>query len=143
MRKNSISYWTPDWVLTAIYNRLCSECNSKFTKSDIVAVGMREVNSGVAMYVEHLCKSCGYRAITTLGRQKEESLEEMCYTLLEGIKRKKIAHRVKELRKKQEGKMTDKEVKSMINFIQKAETHEEFLDKMGETQPPKKQNDKD
>ncbi len=139
----NISYWLPEWITSATKNRECNKCASKFHKNDIIAVGIRQNGASVALYVEHECRKCQYRAMTVLGKQKEDTLEKMCYALLESIKQRKISEKSAELRKKKEGKMTDREVKRMINFIQKAETHEEFLRQIGMFPPKAEQNDQD
>ena len=144
MAKNSISYWLPEWVLSVTKNRECNKCHSQLSRDHIIAVGIRQNGATVALYIEHECE-CKYRAMTILGKQKEDTLEKMCYALLEGIKQRKITEKSAELRKKKEGKMTDREVKKMINAIKKVESHEDFLRQMGIAPLPPivEQNDKD
>ena len=143
MSKKLISHWLPKWVILATKGRECSKCSLKFSKSDIIAVGIRQNGSSVALYVEHECRDCKYRAMTILGKQKEDTLEKMCYALLEGIKQQKVTEKSAELRKKKEGKMTDREVKRMINFIKTTKTHEDLLREMGLSPPEVELNDQD
>lgn len=142
MPKNLISYWLPEWMVSVTKNKKCNKCDAQLFKNDVIAVGIRQNELSVALYIEHKCHECQYRAITVLNNQKENTLEKMCYALLESIKQRKIAEKSAELRKKKEGKMTDGEVKNMINFIKQAATHEDFLRQIG-VPPPKKQNDQD
>lgn len=125
-------YWLPDWLQNSFNKRFCSQCKTKYSKQDIVAVGIRQVNDPheCAMYVEHVCPSCGYRALTTFGKEKEDSLEGMCCSILESIKRKKLVDKSRQLRGRNKGTITDREVSKFLKFIQNA-SHEEFLKEIG------------
>jgi len=138
-----MSNWLPYWALLPIKNRKCSKCSAKFTRKDLIAIGIRKNGTSVALYIEHECHECNYRAMTILGKQKEDTLEKMCYALLEGIKQRKIAEKSFEWRKEQIGKMTDSEIDNMISFIQGVETHEEFLKQIGIPPSETKKNDED
>lgn len=129
-------YWLPDWVPNGLKKRSCTQCKTQYSTQDIVAVGIRQINDPheCAMYVEHICSSCGYRALTTFGREKENSLERMCYGLLESIKKKKLIAKSRLLRKRKEGNMTDGEVKKFLKFNQDA-SHEDFLKEIGGSIP--------
>lgn len=135
-------YWLPDWVQKGLNKRSCSQCETKYTQNDIVAVGIRQVSEPheCAMYIEHVCPSCGYRALTTFGKEKESSLEGMCCGILEHIKKKKLADKSRLLRKRQEGIMTDREVDGFIKFMKDA-SHDDFCKEIGITLPKKEQND--
>ena len=134
-------HWLPDWVQNGLKKRSCSQCQTKYSTQDIVAVGIRQVNNPheCAMYVEHICPSCGYRALTTFGKEKEDSLEGMCCGILESIKRKKLTEKSRLLRKRKEGNMTDKEVSNFLKFVQDA-SHDDFLKEIG-VSTPQKNND--
>lgn len=142
MSKNSISYWLPHWIISSTKGRKCSKCNTKFSRNDIIAVGVRQNGKSVATYIEHECNSCKYRGMIVLGKDKEDTLEKMCYVLLESIKQRKMAEKSAKLREKKEGKMTDCEINKMINFIKGAKTHEDLLRQMG-VSPKTKQDDQD
>ena len=125
-------HWLPDWVQSGFNTRSCSQCKTKYSKQDIVAVGIRQVNNPheCAMYVEHVCPSCGYRALTTCGKEKENSLEGMCCGILESIKKKKLVEKSRLLRKRKEGIITDREVATFLNFIKNA-SHADFCKEIG------------
>ena len=131
-------YWLPDWVHNGLKNRSCSKCKTKYTTPDIVAVGIRQVDdpNECAMYVEHRCSSCKYRALTTFGKEKEDSLEGMCCVILESIKKKKLAEKSRLLRDQKEGDMTDREVNKFLKFNKNA-SHEDFLKEIGVSLPKK------
>lgn len=135
-------YWLPNWVQNGINKRTCSQCETNYTKQDIVAVGIRQVSDPheCAIYVEHMCPSCGYRALTTFGKEKEDSLEGMCCSILESIKRKKLVEKSRLLRKRKEGTISDGEVNKFLKFIQKA-SHEDFLKEIGVSIPGQNDND--
>lgn len=130
-------YWLPDWVQNGLKNRSCSQCKMKYSKQDIVAIGIRQVNDPheCALYVEHACSSCGYRALTTLGKEKENSLEGMCCSILESIKKKKLVEKSRLLRRHKEGAMTDHEVSSFLKLLKNASLHEDFCKEIGVSLP--------
>lgn len=131
-------HWLPDWVRNGLKKRSCSQCKTSYSTQDIIAVGIRQVSEPheCAMYVEHICSSCGYRALTTFGKEKEDSLEGMCCVILENIKKKKLTEKSRLLRKRKEGNMTDREVKKFLNFNKDA-SHEDFLKEIGVSLPKK------
>jgi len=136
------NYWLPDWIQGEIKKRSCTKCETNYSKHDIVAVGIRQINNNneCAMYVEHICPSCEYRAITTFGKEKEDSLEKMCCGILESIRRKKLTEKSLLLRKHKKGTITDKEVKKFLSFNKNA-SHEEFLKEIGMHLPEEEQDD--
>jgi hypothetical protein len=129
-------HWLPDWIQSGLKKRICSQCQTNYSKQDIVAVGVRQVNDPheCAMYVEHVCSSCGYRALTTFGKEKENSLEGMCCGILENIKKKKLMEKSKLLQKQKKGNMTDREVDKFLKFFKDA-SHEEFCTEIGSPLP--------
>lgn len=135
-------YWLPDWVQNGFSTRSCSQCQTKYSKQDIVAVGIRQLSdpNECAMYVEHVCPSCGYRALTTFGKEKEDSLEGMCCGILESIKKKKLVEKTRLLRKRKEGTITDREVNKFLNFIKDA-SHADFCKEIGVSLPDQENND--
>ena len=135
--------WMPDWVNSAIKQKKCSQCSENFTKNGIVAIGIRELdNASYSLYAEHKCMNCDFRAISTLGKQKEESLEGLCYMIIESIKKYKLARKSKMFQNKDGSKpMSEKEVKGFINFMQKAASHDDFLREIGVVLPPDKNHD--
>jgi hypothetical protein len=145
MTERPFYYWLPEWIYAPLDRRCCSQCETKYTKNDITAVGVRKLeDSAYALYVEHQCSSCNFRALTTFGKQKEDSLERLCYVVLESIKKRKITEKAKMLQKHKDDKpMTEKEVKGFISFMQTSESHEDFLREIGVTFPRNNGNQDD
>ena len=144
MSERPFHYWLPEWVYATLDRRCCSQCETKYTKSDIIAVGVRKVEDpAYAMYIEHQCSSCGFRALTTFGKQKEDTLERLCYVILESIKKRKLVQKSQTLKRVRNDKpMTEIEVSKFKNFLQTSESHEDFLREIGVTFPgTKEQND--
>ncbi len=132
-------YWLPDWTQRSLDKRICSQCKTQYSKQDIVAIGVRQIKKPheCSMYVEHMCPLCGYRALTTFGKEKEDNLERMCCVILESIKKKKLAEKSRLLRKNKEGNITDKEVTRFLKFIKDA-SHEDFCKEIGVSLPGNK-----
>lgn len=141
MDNRPFHHWMPEWAQTALKNRVCSNCSTGYSKNDIIAIGFREMEDGSnVLYIEHQCSSCSFRAITTLGKQGQ-SLESLCYNVLESIKHKKLQTQSKNMEHPgyPEGidqPWTDKEVKSFLSFVKKSASHEDFLREIGVTLPP-------
>lgn len=133
--------WMPDWAQNALKTRTCSQCSTKYSKADIVAIGIRDIDEGTSLYIEHKCSSCGFRALTTFGKHKETTLEELCYTLLEHIKKRKLAQKSCLFDVYHNPKpFGDDEVKKFIAFINDSKTHEEVMREIG-AMPPDQSND--
>ncbi len=143
MSNNSFYEWLPKWAYSSLQERSCSQCNKNYTKNDIVAIGLRTTeDNSYAMYVEHQCSKCKFRALTILGKQKEDTLEKLCYIILESIKTKKITHKSKLTHKhKKNNPMTDKEVRKFIKFMNSNQTHADFCKEIGIITFPKEEKD--
>ena len=136
--------YLPEWAYTSLDGRICSQCESKYSKKDIIAVGVRKTEDpNYAMYIEHQCSSCGFRALTTLGKHKEDSLEKLCYTILESIKKRKLSEKSKLTNKHSTNEpISDGEVTNFLNFINSEKnSHEDFLREIGVVFPENKDND--
>lgn len=117
-------------MLNEMSNKHCSKCDTKVTKKDIIAVGVRQnkVNSKT-LYMEHCCPKCQYREMTACSSKKTGSLEEMCYVLLNSIQQKKkfsIPNKL-EYNKNTNIPWTDKEISDFHTFINGCENHSDFL----------------
>ncbi len=131
-------HWLPDWVHSGIKKRSCSQCKTRYSTQDIVATGIRQVGKPYecAMYVEHVCSSCGYRALTTFGKEKEDNLERMCFVILENMKKRKLTEKSRLFRSRKKGNMTDGEVNKFLKFNKNA-SHDDFLKEIGVSLPKK------
>lgn len=136
--------WLPEWACTSLDNRICSQCKSKYSKENIIAVGVRKIEDpNYVMYIEHQCSKCGFRALTILGKHKEDSLEKLCYTILESIKKRKLSEKSKLVNKhKTNEPISDGEVTKFLNFINsKKNSHDDFLREIGVVFPKNNDND--
>lgn len=133
MPNKSFHNWLPEWAYASLNRRSCSQCSTKYSKYDIVAVGVRKIEDpGFAMYIEHKCSECGFRALTTLGKQKEDSLEKLCYVILESIKKRKLSEKSKLINKHtKNAPISDGEVTSFLDFMNDSKSHEDFLREIG------------
>lgn len=121
--------YIPQWIVSALRNKRCKKCETFISKKDIIAVGIRDHDGQQSLYIEHLCsnKGCAWRGIVNF-QNKEASIEELCYMLLESAKNQKASERSRQIEsKKNGGSITDKEVTEFLKFLNKNETHDEFL----------------
>jgi len=121
----------PAWMTAAVAKKNCSQCHHRLKQEDIIAIGVRELAKGKStLYCEHLCPSCEYRSMTSFGGQKQTSVEDICYLLLEEILRKKSAKKCVE-RKAKETTLRASEVDEFIDFVKNVKTHDEFMKAIG------------
>ncbi len=128
--KNKLLYQDlPDWVFDGVRDNTCCQCGNPLGKETIIAIGIRQVkkSKSTAFFVEHKCHKCGFRSITSFGREKENNLENMCHALLRHINKKKVAQNSLEFEKNTLEPMTDQEVGQFIKFVQNNKTHADFL----------------
>ena len=140
MNAKPFYYYLPNWAHESLRTRCCSQCQNNYTKEDIVAIGIRQTkDKASAMFVEHKCSLCDFRASTTLGKQKEDTLEGLCYVILEYIKRKKQTEKSRSLRKiTQTTPISDSEVDEFLDFIKSSKSYEDFLKEIGVETPDNK-----
>lgn len=125
----------PDWAQRSVRNRKCTRCSKLYKKSDVVAVGIRSLDTDRSkmeptLYVEHLCSNCDYRAITTVIKENTGTLEGLCFSILENIKHKRLLENSKKFGKRKKenpGPITDAEVKKFLKSMNDSSTHADFL----------------
>lgn len=131
MKQKPFHYWMPNWVLSSVDNKNCTECFYNFKKDNIISIGIRKHKGNRNMFIEHKCSNCGKKSIILVGGNDENSIENMCYVLLDSIKTKKITEKSSGLTKKLKGSLTKQEANKMIDFIRKSKTHNDLLREMG------------
>ena len=109
----------------------CPRCFYSHQNSSVCAVGMRQLNkTKFALYVEFKCNKCDNKLIINMYR-KDDSLEDLCFSLLESIQRNRISSKSKKRSKNKDKKentpITDKEVNSFLKFMNKSKNHDDFL----------------
>ena len=124
----------PSWMFRIIENTNCDKCQTVIKKSDIVAIGIREITKKVTTpFVEFECSKCKKRSIKTMGRIAQGTVNSMCLVLLEGLQNK---HKAKtaidnEQKKKYNTKISDKEVKSFCKAMDKCDNFEDVMKLVG------------
>lgn len=124
--KNICNYM-PHWVLSGLRGRQCTKCEAHINKQHIVAIGIRQMSDNYTIYVEHTCPNCKWREITNFDRGKV-SIEELCYILLDGIKRIREIEKAQQTESKTDtSKISDKEVKTLLDFMNGNNSYNEFM----------------
>lgn len=127
----------PSWIIKYISEKKCKHCDCKVSKKDIIAFGIRKVdlNSSKDMttfFVENKCPKCSYRALTTFDHDKQATIQEMSYILLEHISnRKKIQNSKNTEGINKHTEMTDLEIKNFIDNLNNQNTYLDFLKEIG------------
>ncbi len=137
MTDKRLNYWIPKWMSDVINRRVCSKCKKKARSIDVIAIGIRELNTGKScLYSEHQCSKCSHRSLTLFDKndkRKTGTLQEMCFTLLESIKNKKRIETARQLTEKMQNDMSDQNVNKFLKFLRNVPTHDEFLRHIGST----------
>ena len=136
----------PDWVLNSVKKNNCHQCQEILTHTDLISVGIRRFKNKHSLFVEFCCQHCGYREITAI-ETKYNTVEDLCYILLEEVQRKRKLHKSHQHHQKtgkNQSKISQKEMQDFINFVRKVPTHDEFMKEIGAPQetPIKKKNAK-
>ena len=132
MKNKRMNYWIPKWMINTIERRMCLKCKNPIKSTDVIAVGIRELESGKSsLYSEHECSKCSHRSIILHDKEKTGTLQEMCFTLLDSIKIKKKMETALRLTEKIKGDMSDKSVKKFLKFLKEVPTHDAFLKHIG------------
>jgi len=125
--------YVPKWISNIINTKKCISCGAAANKKNICAIGIRmtsETKSSV--FVEHCCQKCDSRTITSFIKEKQSSIEDVCYLLIEEIHKQKRCKTSKKLQKKSlNGQIQDKEVCDLKAFLEKSTTFDEFLKYIG------------
>jgi len=141
----------PKWAVDIVESTSCIHCKRKAARNDIVAIGIREINSkskNCSLYVEHQCLKCGKRKITSFGGHVSASLEDLCYILLERTHKNRqleASARRSKIKKSRRGRVsrsiknriTRQELDDMKKFLKQSDTHDDFLKYI----TPKKENE--
>jgi hypothetical protein len=131
--KNPLYTCIPRWIIRVVETKKCYKCSAKVSKKHICAIGIRPlVDDKNTVYVEHACPNCSTRTITSFAREKAETVEDLCYMLLEQIHARRRMQKSKEIGSRYSSdQIQDKEVDSLVDFMNKSETYEEFLKYIG------------
>lgn len=139
----------PRWITSIVETKKCYKCNSKVNKKDICAVGIRMFGkSQSTVYVEHTCSKCKARTVTSFAKEKQASVEDLCYMLIEQIHNKRRIRKSQELKEQFRGdQIEDEEVATFIDFMNKAESFDDVMKFIGSSklppEPPPKTKEED
>jgi hypothetical protein len=134
-----LHHWLPSKIDNKLKGLTCQTCGNIIKKDNIIAVGVRSTDKDRnVMYIEYQCPNgrCGYRACKLFENKGVNSLEELCYFLLEEIQKRKKVDNAKEYTKSQShrisnSKITDKEMAELREFMTGQSNHDEFLKFIG------------
>ncbi len=127
-----ISNFLPYRMLTAIRISRCAVCNNCLTDSDIVATGVRKLDSGISVpYIEYLCK-CGHRGIAVFTEDQSCDLYEFCYEIIMNVANRRQTEKSKFSEHRYiKSPMLPAEIDDFIKFVRASSDHEEFLKYIG------------
>lgn len=122
----------PKWILKgSIDKKLCTQCDCKIKKEQVIAIGIRTFNGNSILFLECQCYHCKYREVINVTNDDHKSLtvEDLCFLLLESVQKQKSMQKSvsRKKKKKSGGKITDKEVSQFLEFMNKSEHYEDLL----------------
>lgn len=128
-----LDYWLPSWILSIINKKKCSKCSNSINSSNIIAVGIREATANQKVFfTEQQCNKCKNRSVTVFNKEKAKTLKDLCFSLLESIKRKRQSEISVDLsQQKIKGEIKQEKVEEFLDFLQKVESHDEFMRRIG------------
>ena len=123
--------YMPKWMLNILESKSCSKCDHPISKTNVIAVGIRQVDGSedkTTLYSEHCCSSCRKRFITSFAREYQESVEDICYMLIENMQKQRSLKKSQGLSNNvHNGEISDKEVKDLKKFMSSTDSHQEFM----------------
>ena len=132
----SLDYYTPRWAISRVVNKTCN-CGRKFTRSDIVQIGIRNINrngqQSQALAVEVMCPECKRGAVTTFSRHKKTFRQLLCMLLeeMQNIDRVEKSRELEYQGLPNFSKISDKEIKDFKKQLKEMDSYNEFLKKLG------------
>lgn len=125
---------TPNWILKIIEQKKCASCGADVKKTGICAIGIRTVKENKnknALYVEHMCSNCSSRTISSF-QEKVDTVEQLCYLLIEEIHNRKKLEKAKRTKKPNKtGVISEEEYEEVMKFLKNNDDHSEFLKYIG------------
>lgn len=139
MPEKPLYYWLPSIFEEKLKGVSCSSCHVEIKLKDIVAIGMRSYDDKNIFYVEYQCPQCSFRSCKLIDiNTKAQSIESLCYFLLESIQKKKKIQCVQKRKKNHNKKnsktnISDKEISEIKAFMKTNNSHDDFLKFIGFT----------
>lgn len=131
MDDNPIYAWIPQYMIKLIKKQKCSKCSITIEKSGIISVGIRQLeNDNKCLSIEYQCKHCNHKSMV-LFNNKTGTYQEMCYILVDEIKKRSQTQKSLHNEKKSTSSMGDDEINEFLTAFRKLETHEDFMKYIG------------
>ncbi len=134
----------PSWIRKILNseNLTCGKCDKLFNKRELASIGIQKSSRKPhkeILFIGIVCKECGEMTIFEL---QEMSLLDLAFEILEEQSESHNNQNKRELDneisikdnnqpKMRRSKITCKEVKDSVNFLNKIKSHEEFLVALG------------
>lgn len=122
--------YIPHWMIQIVENTKCRECKQNISRAEICAFGIRIVHKGekATYFVEYQCSNCDIRTIIGFNNHIEETPEKLAYTIIEQQHtRNQMKKSIKINAKTNKGRIQDKEVKKIVDFMNKAQSYQDLL----------------
>lgn len=132
----------PNWIKKILDNETltCGRCDKLFNCVELISIGIQKSNKNSnkeVLFVGFICKECGEMTIFEL---QEMSLLDLSFEILEeqadnGQEKDDTNNRNKNKIevKRTKSKITIKEIKRDVDFLQNIKNHDEFLIALGYT----------
>ncbi len=140
--------YLPSWIIDLLEKgeMKCYNCERKFNGNSILAVGIKkgiENNKIEALFVDLRCTNCNKSATFEIANH---TLQDLAYNILDEmevqVEDEEISSPIKRIKKVSsesipnkrkiiKSKITRKEIKEHVDFLESAKTHEEILIAMG------------
>jgi hypothetical protein len=123
----------PHWMISSVDNKDCPQCRKVLRKNSIIGVGVKTLGEELnSLYVEYKCKQCKYIARVSFELQIKHPVEELCYTLLDEINKRKASLTAKKITKKElirkkQGPISDKEAQDFVKRMNDSNNFDELL----------------
>ena len=123
----------PLWMVQLLEQKECRKCGSPILRTNVRASGVRQLENGeFCFFAEHRCPKCEYAVCTNFDHEKTGNLEDLCYDMIDQMHKNKQIQKAREKEKNIDPEaIKDAEVRDCLRFMEKAESHEDFLKYIG------------
>ncbi len=125
-------YWLPQWLLSQVAKKECSECGIPYDKSNITACGIKQSDDNRGLFVEHTCNKCEHTERVNFYSESHITLRDICGMLIKEYQSKKQIEVSKNIREPFHGSIiSSTEVKNFLKFLEGSVSHEDFMKHIG------------
>ncbi len=138
MNEQEFHYWLPQWILSQIKKKSCTQCGIPYNKEYLISCGIKKTEEGAGLFVEHVCAKCDHSERINFSTELDITLRDVCHMMLKEYQSKQQIEMSKHIRNyTSTSKMTASEVNDFLKFLETS-THEEFMKHIGCTIEEKK-----